>query len=361
MHKEIEFSIVNNEHKNMNVMLGAAGELAEYIKLEKNYIEFKVNEESKAVKYTIDLPERIDTPGLHEARIAATDIPNELGKGEVNVGAAIVVTSQLLVKVPYPYKYAEILLTSTPEGKTTNFFLEVSNLGQNDLVDISGTIEIFGPTNEKIAVIKTDSRTIKAMSKGELVAKWTSESNSGKYKAVATLTYDEGKIATVEHVFSVGTLAVDIVDINVKNFRLGEIAKFDMTIENKWNEEVKDVFANLKIEDSKGNLIADTKTASVDLKPLAREVVNAYWDTAGIKEGTYSGKLILNFANQQVERQLKTEINLNSIKVEIIGAGITAKATAAEGGKQNLAFILIIVLIIINVAWFIYFKRRTKK
>lgn len=360
MHKEIEFKIVNNEFKDMKVIFSAFGELVDYVTLNTKSTDFSSAEREKSFTYTIDLPAQLP-PGDHEVKIAAAELPPSGAEEGVYIGATVVVTSQLIVKVPYPYKYAEITLMSSPQDKTTNFFVEVNNLGQHDLVDISANIEILGPTNERIAIIKTNSKTIEAMHKGELKAQWKADVNFGKYKAIATLVYDEGRIATAEHVFSVGTLAIDIIDINVKNFRLGDIAKFDMTLENKWNEEVKNVYANLQINDEKGDLIADTKTASVDMKPMAREVLNAYWDTAGIKEGTYSGKLLLNFANQVLEKQLKTEITLNSIKVEIIGVGITARATAAEGGRQNLMFILIIVLVIINIAWFIYFKRKSGK
>lgn len=360
MQKTIEFKVVNNEHKDMKVILSAFGELERYVTLSHKSADFTPADGEKTFSYTINLPDKLE-PGNHELRIAAAELPPAGAEEGVYIGATIVVTSQLIVKSPYPYKYAEITLMSSPQDKTTNFFVEVNNLGQHDLVDISANIEILGPTNERIAIIKTDSKSIKAMQKGELTAKWKADVNFGKYKAIATLVYDEGKIATAEHVFSVGTLAIDIVDINVKNFRLGDIAKFDITLENKWNEEVKNVFANLQIQDEKGDLIADTKTASVNMKPLERNVLNAYWDTAGIKEGTYSGRLLLNFANQVLEKQLKTEIRLNSIKVEIIGVGITARATAAEGGRQNLMFILIVVLIVINIAWFIYFKRKQKK
>lgn len=359
MQKTIEFKVVNNEHKDMKVILSAFGELERYVTLSHKSADFTPADEEKTFSYTVNLPDKLE-PGNHELRVAAAELPPAGAEEGVYIGATIVVTSQLIVKSPYPYKYAEITLMSSPQDKTTNFFVEVNNLGQHDLVDISANIEILGPTNERIAILKTDSKTITAMKRAELTAKWKSEVNAGKYKAIATLAYDEGKIATAEHVFSIGTLAVDIVDINVKNFRLGDIAKFDITLENKWNEEVKNVFANLQIQDEKGDLIADTKTASVDMKPLERNVLNAYWDTAGIKEGTYSGKLLLNFANQVLEKQLKTEITLNSIKVEIIGVGITARATAAETGRQNLMFILIVVLIIINAAWFIYFKRKKK-
>ena len=362
LQKTIEIKVINNEHKDMRVMFGVMGELADYITLNTKSVDFKADEESKTFSYTFTLPIAL-TPGQHETKIAAAELPPE-GTGEgVYIGSTVVVTSQLLIKSPYPYKYAEVRLNvkESPINGTTNFYVEVENLGQQDLVDMQAVIEIMGATNEKIAIVKTDTQTVPAGKKLALTASWKAEVYAGQYKALASLVYDEGKIANAESIFGVGSLELDVVDISVRNFKLGDIAKFDITVENKWNEEIKDVYAQLKISDQQNQEIANVKTPSLNVPPLGRQVLNAYWDTAGVREGTYSGKLLLNYANKVLEKQLKTEINLNSIKVEIIGAGITAKATAAEGGKQNLAFILIIVLIIINVAWFIYFKMKDKK
>lgn len=362
MHKEIELKVLNNEHKEMGVMLGVMGELSDYITLNQKSMQFKAGEEEKTFTYTVDLPEKL-LAGEHEVKIAAAELPPEGVEEGVYIGATVVVTSQLLVKVPYPYKYAQIRLTVSEAdvNKTTKFWVEVENLGKQDLVNMQATIELLGPTNQKIALLKTNTKTVFAETKAELVAEWDTNVNPGNYRALATLVFDENKAASAEKVFSVGSLRVDVVDISVRDFRLGEIAKFDITVENKWTETVEDVYAQLQLEDESKDLIANVKTPSADIGPLERTVLNAYWDTAGVQEGTYAGRLLLNFANQVLERQLKTEITLNSIKIDIIGAGITARATAAESGRQNLMLVLIVLLVAINIAWFVYFKKREKK
>ncbi len=364
LHREIDFKVINTEHKAMKVVFSATGELASFItlKTESAIVDFSAAETEKTFTYAINLPEKL-VPGEHEMKIIATELPAESTEAGVQIGATVAVASQLIVKVPYPYKYAQLRLT-IPESdinKTTNFYVEVENLGEQDLVDMQATIEILSATNQKIAILKTNTRTIEAKTKNELVAGWKANVNPGNYRALATLAYDEGKLASAEKTFAVGSLMVDVVDISVRNFRLGDIAKFDITVESKWSEEIRNVYANLQIEDASKNLIANVKTPSIDMQPLSRSVLNAYWDTAGVKEGSYSGKLLLNFANQVAEKELKTEITLNSIKVEILGVGITARATAAEGGRQNLMLILVVLLVIINLAWFIYFKKLAKK
>jgi len=346
MHKEIQLKIINNEHKDMRVMLGVMGELADHITLNKKSLEFTSEESEKTFTYTVDLPEKL-LAGEHEAKIAAAELPPEGVEEGIYIGATIVVTSQLIVKVPYPYKYAKIRLSvgKADVNKTTSFYVEVENLGEQDLVNMQASIEILSATNQKIAVLKTNTKTIAAKTRGELIARWKADVNPGNYRAIATLVYDEGKIASSEMIFSVGSLKVEVIDISVRNFRLGEIAKFDIVVENKWSEEVKNVYARLQIQDENNNLIANVKTPSIDLQPLSRGVLNAYWDTAGVQEGSYSGKLFLNYANQVIEKELKTKITLNSIEIEIVGVGITAKATAVERGRQDLIAILIICLL----------------
>lgn len=364
MQKTVEFTIVNNEHKDMKVLLAVVGELSDYISLDTTSVEFKANEESKTIRYNVNLPASL-TAGQHEMKIAVAEAPSK-GKGAFMnedvfvVGATVVVTSQLLVKVPYPYKYAEIRLDVIEQGGK-KFYVEVENLGEHDLVDMQAIIEILGPTNEKLAIIKTDTKTVEAGKREELVASWNDKVNPGQYKAIASLAYDEGKVATAEKIFTSGELEIDVVDISVKNFRLGDIAKFDITVENKWSAVVKDVYAQLQFFDTQNQQVANVKSASLDVPSLGRQVLTAYWDTAGIKEGAYTGKLLLNYANKVLERQLKTDISLTNIKIEIVGVGITARATAPETGKQNLMFIIIVVLVIINIGWFIYFKKREKK
>lgn len=364
LQKEVEFKIINNEHKTMRVLLSVAGELGYYVTLNapSTIVEFSAADAEKTFAYSVALPEKL-TSGEHEVKITATELSPEGSEAGVQIGTIITVTSQLLVKVPYPYKYAQLRLTipDSDVNKTASFYVEVENLGGQDLVDMQATIEILSPTNQKIAIIKTDSKTIPAKTKAELVARWEADVNAGKYRAIANLAYDEGKLATAEKIFIIGSMLVEVLDIEVKNFRLGDIAKFDITLENKWNEEIKDVYANLQIQDENKSLIANVKTPSTDMPPLARIILNAYWDTAGIKEGIYSGKVLLNFANQVTEKELKTEITINSIKVKILGIRITAKATAAETRRQNIVFILVMLLVVVNIIWFIFFKRREKR
>ena len=61
LEKEIEFSVINNEQKDMRVLFRAEGELARYItlKAESSIVEFSASESEKKFAYAVKLPESL--------------------------------------------------------------------------------------------------------------------------------------------------------------------------------------------------------------------------------------------------------------------------------------------------------------
>src|SRR3989339_389577 len=107
LEKEVSFSVLNNEHKNMQVLLTVQGELNGSVTLYDSLIEFLPSEESKQFKYKINLNSDIEKiPGLHSAEIVALEVP-KADEGGTYVGATVAVVSQLYIYVSYPGKYVE--------------------------------------------------------------------------------------------------------------------------------------------------------------------------------------------------------------------------------------------------------------
>ena len=117
------------------------------------------------------------------------------------------------------------------------FIIPVLSLGEENINKASATIDILGPTNEKLATVKTDEKAVESKNRRDLTAKWKADVNPGVYHAVAVVNYD-GKLVRVEKNFGVGNLLIDVVDVKVKNFKLGGIAKFEISLENKWNQKI---------------------------------------------------------------------------------------------------------------------------
>ena len=361
LEKSVTFTILNNEHKDFRAFVYAEGDLKDYVTTEENIIEFKETDDSKPFTFTFKLPEKIEEPGDHWTKIVIMEMPSEAREGEHIVIATTSVIHQLRVKIPYPGKYAELdlVINDAEPGEDVTFFIKIDNLGTEKIFKAFATIDILGPTNERIAVVESEEISVDPKTRGEIIVPWRADVNPGTYHAVVTVNYDE-KVGTVEKNFGVGKLRIDVIDVIVRSFVLGEIAKFEINVENKWNQKITDVYAEMIINDLEGNRIASFKSASVDVDALRRSTLYAYWDTEGVEKGTYEGKLILHYADRTTEKMLKTYIELESITTEIIG--VTARAVTKRGGEAgpgtDLLVPIVVILIFINVGWFFYFRRR---
>jgi hypothetical protein len=253
----------------------------------------------------------------------------------------------------------DLLVQEAVPNESVKFFIKLYNLGTEDIAKAQATIDIYGPTNEVIARIQTEPSAIRSMAKGELIALWKANVNPGMYHAVATVRYD-GEVGTSEKTFYVGNMLIDILDVSVKDFSLGGIAKFDILAESKWNQPVSDVFAHMIINDEGDNKIADFKSASTEMEPFETAHLYAYWDTESVQEGDYLGQLSVHYAGRTTDREIKTKVGLNSIRTEIIGVSVGA-VTFEEGVLgQYPIYILVIILVAINFAWFMYFRKRRR-
>jgi len=360
MHQEIAFRVENNEHKDMKVLFRVEGELAQYVKLKELLVDFSAGEESKMFSYIIDLPQSFDKPGDHEANVIAQELPKDLKAQGTYVGATAAVATNLLVKVPYPGKYAEIRLdiSEAQVNGTTVFIIPVLNFGTEAISKAKGTIEIRGPTNEVLATLETNVLSIPAKGTGELTAGWIANVNAGKYYAVATVNYD-GKLAKAEKVFGVGNLYVEVKDIVVKEFTLGDVAKFNILVENKWNEKLDNLYAELIVSNDKGDQLASTKSASTSIEALGQTTLDVFWDTEGVQSGIYNTKVVLHYGDKSSEKQLKIEVTLDKIKTSFVGATAQVVGVEQKGILQNSALMIaIVILVVINLGWFIYMRKR---
>ena len=360
---EIPFTVSNNEQKDMRLVISARGELAQYITLSHALVDFTEEDTSKAFSYRISLPDKLDRPGVHSAEIVVMEVPSEKGGDGTFVGATVSVVTELRVRVPYKGKYAEIRLdvSEAKVGETTTFIVPVMNVGEEDILKAKGSIDVLGPTNERIMTVDTDEKSIKSKETKELIAQWRADVNPGKYYGVATVTYD-GLQTRAERVFSVGDLSIVLIEVNVKDFRLGGIAKFEMLIENRWNEPLEDVFVTMTIFSEKGDLITEVKSSSERMDALGKKTFFVYWDTESVPQGSYNTKVVINYGDKTLEIQSKIVVTLDSIQtrfVEVTGQVIGEEE--AKGGINTLLILGIAVLIIINMGWFVFMRKNRKQ
>jgi len=360
--KEVDFSVINNEHKNMQVMLMIQGELNSSITLYDSMVEFSPSEESKQFKYKFKVPAGMDKiPGLHTAEIVALEVP-KAGSSGTYVGATVAVVSQLYFYVPYPGKYvdADLNVLDAESNGTATFILPLINRGKVGIGEARAIIDIYTSLNEKVDSINTDYLPIEPGARTELTGKWNVTASSGNYLAKVTILYD-GESRSFEKQFAVGAQALNIESILVNNFRLGEIAKLQILVDNKWNQELKNVFANLLVYNNENQVMADIKSAAEDIPALDRKELIAYWDTVGVQTGEYNGKLMVKYGQKSSDKNLLLKVSEDNLDIVGVGYAIRPQGNSKGTSLSTILIIIIVLMIVINLSWFVFFRRMMAK
>jgi len=337
LEQDIEYVILNNIKNAVNVGIYVKGDLSQYITLDTASVILSPGERTIITAF-LRLPEKIDIPGIHDIRIGALSSP--LGAAAGTVGAKAGVESQLAIFVPYEGKYlaAEIKATSVEIGETADFTIYLSNKGLEDINNIASYIDIYlaDQTDQLTATVSTESKSLKAEEEDELHATWsTTGAAAGKYKAIATITYDS-EVKEVQTTFTVGKALVEISNITVSKFSKGEIAKITVKAKSHWNKQIKDIYATIDIFDKENKLIKTLESSHADIDALSEKELDLFFDTKDISAGEYNAKATLHYLDQKTEKEFIITVK--------------KKATA-----------LIILLIIIIVAVLAYVLWRWKR
>lgn len=309
--------------------------------------------------------ERKDTciEALNSGEIVVTNLPSAGESSEAFVGAAVAISYQVHVNVKFPGKYAEAELNVVGANKEEEvvFVMPIFSRGEHDLVSVKANFDVYNQFNEKIDGFESSEISINSGQRKELVHRWKADVPIGKYLVKAMLVYD-GETINLESFFNVGDQELELHSIDVRNFKLGEIAKFEQIIENKWSGEISDVFTQMNIYDSQGRLISEVKSASYDFEPFSKKAILSYWDSAGVKEGNYRADFFLKYYERSLQKSLDLDVSKNEIKISGLTGYAISEDDTSEGG--DLVFILLVVigiLIGVNIFWFFFFRKRLKK
>ncbi len=357
LEKDVAFSVINSEHKDMAVLLMIRGPLNESITLNDAYAEFSSDQDSRSFSYHIRLPERFEKPGTYEGEIVALELPKDFKNKGTFVGATLAVVTQLEVHVPYPGKYVDAEVTVIP-GKETQFFIPVINRGELDIGSVRATIDIFSSQGGlRVDSIETDTSALKSLERKELTATWKN-ATPGTYYAKISVFYDN-EVAYLENEFAIGEQKLNLLQVYVKDFHLGEIAKFNAVIENTWSQDVKDAYLDIIAYNARHEIMADIKSQNYKVPALSKIEMVSYWDTVGVHEGTYDGKIILNYG-KTTEKPVQITIKQDEITV----LGVTGRVITPEKGTFNFQHILVgvvVLLVILNIIWFVLIRKIMRK
>jgi hypothetical protein len=355
----VQLKIFNEDKVDFKAMVYAEGELADYIQIDNPVLTFLKSEDSKIISFKIKMPSQFSKQGLHESNIVIRVIPKETKPGETSISATVAVISKLSVMVPYSGKYvsAQLFVPMFEPNKESKFAVDVTNLGTEDAESVKAIIDIYGPLNDKLATVVSEEVTLKSKEKKMIIVPYTPTLKPGNYRAVATVIADEFNTKD-ERTFSLGSMSINIDGISVDNFKLGGIARFDILLENAWNEKIPGVYGEVSILDKSGNVYTKFKTASVDLDSFEKQELSAYWDTAKVTPGEYKLSIALQYLGQSSEKVYDILVSMNEIKTSLVGNVV---ATQSKDNNIILTAIyiltaLVIILIVLNVL--IYFRKK---
>lgn len=357
--REFSFNVVNTEHKKMNVAMIVEGDISSYIIIDNKVNSFSSEEESKSFKYKVKLPNTL-SPGVHKADIIVQELADDIKDNGMVIKATVSVVTQLYVYVPYPGKYIDVSMDIIKDQKSNvmNFYIPVISRGEEKIDNIKATIEIYMGL-DKITSFSTTRVSLGKGERSELSGNWNPESPEGNYLAVAEINYDGQKIK-INKTFSIGNESIELLSIGANDFKLGDVAKIKILVQNKLSLDVKDANAFLRIFDSSMEKVADLKSDNYEVPSKSNKEIVIYWDTEKILKGRYSSELKVNYDKKFLLKNFKVDVSDNSILFTGVGFAV-ADLTGRKTSVMTFVYIIIGILSLINIAWIVYYFRNKAK
>ncbi len=309
-----------------------AGNLKDYVKLNTNKLVG-----GGLVKVTINLPNKIETPGINNIEIGAKQFSSP-GSGITLAGHVI---ARIEVKVPYPGKYAEVRLYSpnANAGDHINFTITIDNLG-TDTIIAESKLKILDFQNNSKDIIKVSTDVIESKkSETKLISYETTDYKPGDYKAIVIVEYGGKKPVEDEKKFRLGELYVNISN-HTREFIKHKINRFDIKVESLWNDPIYNLYSNVSII----NYDISFVTPSIKLEPWSRNDLTGFFDTSEIKENKFKANITL-FYHEKLSSEvvdLAFEKSFNYSLYIVIG-------------------VILIILVLLGIIFFLFRKIKNEK
>ncbi len=281
-------------------------------------------------QFTVDakikLPEYLE-PGPHSINIGVRQVPKK-EYGRPAITAIVAVSPKVTIWVPYPEKYLEASLSATnPKlGEIAYFTAKIISRGEQDIASVSGNIEIYDSLGNKKAVVPlTTASDLSTGANTELYAELaTTNLNPGSYKAIAKINYD-GKYIEASTYFNIGSLDIEI--LNITTVTREDLAKFEILVKSKWNDDIEDVYADIElISLENGRTLATLKTPSITLKGFKTGTLTALWDAAGQDPGNYEARVTVYYGDKTTTRTIQYELEDKTLEFSLVGMVVVAIA-----------------------------------
>ncbi len=293
--------VYNSDKEKLNVTVDVAGDLSDYVDVDKEILYFSEGESFKEVEYSVSLPRDLP-PGVHRAKIRLTEVAPDI-KETMTVIGIVSLSHKITVNVPAHGKY----LSVEPAFSDDELSVTLDNIGREDIdqVDVSimlfeGEKEVYSDS-ERLSLNSGSSRTISRTF--DLI---------GEYTYVVDVLFD-GQSEVIREPVRIGEPVIDIVDIRSSDFELGKTAQLEVDLENKWNKNLDNV--DFTFEVLRGQDTVSTYR-SEKFEITGNKTVYAYWDTSNVERGTYTAKFTVNYLDHTAEEEWKFQLSEQGFSAE---------------------------------------------
>ncbi|MBT3865679.1 hypothetical protein HOF78_01080 [Candidatus Woesearchaeota archaeon] len=350
------FRIINGEMQPLIISISKQGKLADYVSVADNFI-FKEGEKEKTVPYKLNLPRNLPVGVLEQGTNAINFFISSESElvdvGGDKISAEIRVVTSLIIRVPYDEKYAEseLFVLEGDAGGRTLFIMPVQNFGNDELKSVSAKVRVHDSDGGLVEEVTSERVMIPIGEVKELRTVWNALSGPGIYSAEVVINYDGGKIE-IDREFTIEGKRLNLEGVNVGEFIKGDAVRFDVLIENVWDEDLDNVWARMEVYDLEDNVVSTFTTQFKDIESGEKNILTGYLETEGFEEGQYITKILVYYGDKAIEKRVNTFVSAE---------GITTDLTYEESFSLNYTLIIVgglALLVLINIIWFIFFKKR---
>ncbi len=334
------------EDTKKDITITPDGDLAQYATASRDII--RADDENRALSVTLRLPAEKPEPGDHKIYLNVFEVAST---PEGTIGTAVRILEYIIVRVPYPDKYLLVVdhdNTQANEGEPVTFSYYVENRGSVAIESAEAIVEVTELDGRSRGMARGERKAIPAGASSVLSATFdTAVMPAGKYRADATVMWDDGEPRQVERKFKIGGLVIHVVDYT-ENYSAGTINPYTITVESGWNQPIENVYAEVSI----GSAMA--KSPPIRLEPWQQEDIEGFIDLTGVQEGLHPFRAKLHYEGQST-------IYENS--VQVIAGEAQAEEEQPSGSNWTVSMMIIIIAIVaaIVIGDVIWLRRMQKR
>ncbi|MEM0465410.1 MAG: hypothetical protein QXW97_01765 [Candidatus Pacearchaeota archaeon] len=284
------------------LILSAEGDLKEYVRFDKKNLTGP-----EAFRVYIDLPNDINKYGENLLRIIVSEYKDPAS----GISTVLSVGARIYIYVAYPGKYLEIKnfsVTDANENESFSFILSFKNLG-SEALEPSAYFEVY--SDEKLLDRYNVGRKLVEPNTEDTFEKTVdiNKYKAGNYQTFAYLIVNDGNNTVLK---ANTTLRIGSLFVEIKNWTRevvkGKINPFFIEIESKWNNDIKNIYAEVNVSYENGTKADYFKTSPIELKRWENGVLNGFLNAENLEEGNYNIYITLFYENSNSSKSGNVKI-----------------------------------------------------